>query len=171
MKLHHLIKEFGHIAVEVDGKVYTYGRYGETFNSAGTKGKGNLLIVDKDDYLNYYQKNTNVREFVLNLSEDKEEQIKKYFTEIQKNYNDTFTTSTRNWKGYKLNSKYNYDLTKLNCTIITIHSLNTALNEKIPTIIVPKDFAKYLVGRVFAEKMGLKKNNIIEQVKTHSKKK
>ena len=80
MKLHHLIKEFGHIAVEVDGKVYTYGRYGETFNSAGTKGKGNLLIVDKDDYLNYYQKNTNVREFVLNLSEDKEEQIKKYFS-------------------------------------------------------------------------------------------
>ena len=98
----------------------------------------------------------------LNLSEDKEEQIKKYFTEIQKNYNDTFSTSTRNWKGYKLNSKYNYDLTKLNCTIITINSLNTALNEKIPTIVVPKEFAKYLVGRVFAEKMGLKKNNIIE---------
>ena len=59
----------------------------------------------------------------------------------------------------------------MNCTIITIHSLNTALNEKIPTIIVPKGFAKYLVGRVFAEKMSLKKNNIIEQVKTHSKKK
>ena len=156
------IKDFGHIAIEVDGKVYTYGRYGETFNSAGTKGEGILLIVDKGDYLNYYQKNTTVREFVLNLSEDKEEQIKKYFTEIQKNYNDTFTSPTRNWKGYKLNSKYNYDLTKLNCTIITINSLNTALNEKIPTIIVPKEFAKYLVGRVFAEKMGLKKNNIIE---------
>ena len=163
------IKDFGHIAIEVDGTVYSYGRYDRVY-AGGTKGVGVLIILNKKDYLKYYGRKTDTKEFKLNLSEATEEKIKNYFSEIQKNNNGTSLNEILGQKGIKLNSKYDYDLFKRNCTTITIAALNSAMNEKLPNYVKPNDFFRYLIGRKFSESINLK-NKMIQGVEDHPKNK
>ena len=43
--------DFGHVSIEVDGTVYSLGRYGETWGLFKSKGEAVLLKINRKTYL------------------------------------------------------------------------------------------------------------------------
>ena len=115
----------GHIAIEVNGNVYTFGRYGRTWGSGGTQGEGVLFKIDKQVYLKYYTQKEDVYEYVLTTDKNKDNIIENYFENWMKNGSkSTFKSKTQKWDGKILTR--DYDVDEWNCTIITEKSLNAA---------------------------------------------
>ena len=148
--------DFGHVSIEVDGTVYSFGRYGKTWGVFKSKGEAVLLKVNRDTYFKNYSQLQDVIEYKLNLTENEEEKIKKFFENLPK------TGKTRKVENAKtkvvLDSQGSvlmgeYSLLGRNCTTMTIVSLNnSAKNIHIPVIVSPAELKSYLNTRYDAEK-------------------
>ena len=89
---------FGHRAISVDDKVYTFGRYPDDKDKDGD---GTLIVIDKAEYLDYYTitRKEDVTEYQLKDDDNRDKKIKSYFDVIIKEARGKNTTS-RGWQGH-----------------------------------------------------------------------
>ena len=168
---------FGHIAISVDDKVYTFGRY----SGDNTKdGDGTLIVIDKTQYLNYYTKtrNEDVTEYQLKDDDNRDKKIKSYFDVIIKEARGKNTTS-RGWKGHITKDKYH--LLNWSCVVITERSLNNSKNgfgnykspdgytKNLSNIYNNSLFGGYFLKNGKAYLKSNKDNNPINKVIVHKK--
>jgi RHS repeat-associated protein len=112
---------YGHAAISVDGVVYSNGRYNrDSVRSLGLAGDNILLRKNHSDYINYYNnKKIDSVGFVLELTNEDETKIKKFFDEL--------INKSEKWKyGYKLPEDYFF--TSDNCTTNVVEALQEALS-------------------------------------------
>jgi len=94
---------YGHAAININGTVYSSGRYNpDSANSFGMKGDNIMLVQEHSNYVNYYKnKGRNSAGYILDISPADEQKIKKYFDDLIKN--------SAKWKfGHKLPDDYSF---------------------------------------------------------------
>jgi hypothetical protein len=103
----------GHVAINVNGTVYSYGRYGEMDRiTSGLTGEGILRTYSEKDYLEK-SKTSTIAQFDLKMSKAQEKSIEKYFQ-------DKISSGTPKSGGYEIDK---YNIRTNNCTTTTIKSL------------------------------------------------
>jgi RHS repeat-associated protein len=103
----------GHVAINVNGTVYSYGRYGEMDRiTSGLTGEGILRTYSEKDYLEK-SKTSTIAQFDLKMSKAQEKSIEKYFQ-------DKISSGTPKAGGYEIDK---YNIRTNNCTTTTIKSL------------------------------------------------
>jgi len=96
-------KWYGHAAININGTVYSSGRYNpDSAHSFGMKGDNIMLVQKHSNYVNYYKnRGRNSTGYVLDVSPAEEQKIQEYFDDLIKN-------STK-WKyEYKLPDDYSF---------------------------------------------------------------
>ncbi|WP_342596957.1 RHS repeat-associated core domain-containing protein [Cyanobacterium aponinum UTEX 3222] len=121
---------YGHTAIDVNGTVYTYGRY-QTNNpprSAGLKGDGVLYKVPRHDYLTpgggFRGDNVSIDRWSIDFSDDEEKQIIDFFNDLYSNSAKLSQVLTLP-SGRRLLGAIvgDYSFTFDNCTTLTLQSL------------------------------------------------
>ncbi len=104
----------GHVALNVNGTVYSYGRYNpDALSSCGLKGDGILREYPEKEYLTQYNKRDDIEVFSLKYSPEQEQQIVNNFNNLKAN-------KPASSKGVKVD---NYKVTLNNCTTTVINAL------------------------------------------------
>ncbi|MDR2879183.1 MAG: hemagglutinin repeat-containing protein, partial [Fusobacteriales bacterium] len=150
----------GHIAIEVDGVVYSYGRYGDTWSSLGnssgnthggnssnssglseTSGEGVLVVIAKDKYIESYTvtKNEKVYAYDLNLSREEERNIVRFYGNLIANKTVEIGRSNSGGVAYTLNESEKYTITGNNCTTMVERAL-MANNFGVSGALAPGDY-------------------------------
>jgi hypothetical protein len=121
----------GHVAIDVDGTVYTFGRYGEISGSSakvGSGGDGILYRVPRDEYLrhggSFVGENAFVEAWKLPLTEQEERGIVDIFEEYLTNENLPDRQAQSGARGKRIKD---YNLLWDSCVSITRRSLPNGL--------------------------------------------
>ena len=119
----------GHVAIAVDGLVYTYGRYGDT-RSLGFSGDGVLYIVPHDQYAiaesGFRGADATINRWFINYTEDEQQQIVDYFESLYNsddNRQDDETAVLADGSTISGRQVSNYFVLSENCVTMTINSL------------------------------------------------
>jgi RHS repeat-associated protein len=131
---------YGHTAINVNGLVYTFGRYDGTRPSRGTGGaigEGYMYITKEDYYLKskiFTNSEDQVHRYSLNLTSREEQEISKYFQNIfdggtKPKTDKYFERQDHSSKAHGRILKDNYNFLLNNCTTIIIDSLPTRVRK------------------------------------------
>jgi RHS repeat-associated protein len=112
---------YGHVAINVNGTVYTYGRYNSNniWGPLGSSGEGVLHRVSERDYFNIFAGNSNVSAFDIDLTECEENQITSNLDNL---YNNGIPDTEVGGKDIG-----NYNVFINNCVTTTINALPNSL--------------------------------------------
>ena len=111
----------GHSAINLNGTVYSNGRYNpESANSFGMKGDNILVVQDHEVYVNFYMnKKVDSTGYILSISPSQEQKIQGYFNEM--------ISGSAKWKfGYKIPKDYSF--MSENCTTTVTEGLQEGLS-------------------------------------------
>ncbi|MBE9137977.1 VCBS repeat-containing protein [Nodosilinea sp. LEGE 07088] len=121
----------GHLAIDVDGTVFTYGRYRPQPNtsSLGAIGDGVLYMIPREQYLRpnntFRGEDVSIERWRLNYTEqeEEEEQIKSFFRKLFNGGAPVNSIELDNGTDYVGVRIDRYNLLGNNCTTITLDSL------------------------------------------------
>jgi len=135
---------WGHTAINVNGTVYSFGRYGEIWGSSyrpsSPSGEGILFAVSEKTYFNdsfFGAHTSNIQEYDLKLTAKQEAGIVGFF----KNQIDNGTSvSIKDSNGISRNAfklENDYNLFTNNCTTLTLDSLPNNIRGAIGNYVSP----------------------------------
>jgi RHS repeat-associated protein len=156
---------YGHAAIDVDGTVYTFGRY-QTSNttSGGLNGDGYLYKVRREDYFvnrGFTSSRDTVDRYQLHLSEQEESQVINFYTTL---YN-RGRIGNENYHGYigSVIGEYRFVAGANNCTTLIQDSLP---NQGIMLYGAADEFSPVQYGRLLWN-ASLINPNAITQLSSH----
>jgi RHS repeat-associated protein len=131
---------YGHTALNVNGTVYTFGRYNSNnvWGPLGSSGEGVLHRVSERDYFNIYAGNSNVTAFDIDFSECDESGITSFLNNLYSNGISDIETGGKNIG--------NYNLFTNNCTTLTISALPKRLRNQLNGYFIPATLSIKLRG-------------------------
>jgi hypothetical protein len=135
---------YGHTAININGQVYTFGRYAGAQvlkGTSGVKSEGYLYIVSEEYYLNanrFTDARDTIHRYNVDLTSQEERQAVQYFQNLFENESlsgrDSYlgrSGQSSRGHGRILNSNHTYDLTKNNCTTLTLDVLPSRIRNSI----------------------------------------
>ena len=156
--------DIGHCDVSINGMIYTYGRYEESWGPLGAFGPG-ILIVCEEEFLIEQQrvdKGRDVIRIILDFSKEEEERFQEYYTELinsgylRKETKNNEEEPTRFWYGFEAGHPFaTYFLMGPNCTTVVSDAINHAIkgrkkgdsspgNGGMPKVVVPGQMPQML---------------------------
>ena len=133
--------EFGHADLEVDGKIYSYGRYdtNEIWGSFGSKGAGVLVVAQGRQITDaeHRKKGRTIYTYELNMNEEQGKRLRDYLDmSINEGYawKEDKKKGLMKYKFYSDNKYHEYKLLSRNCTTYTIDALKAAYGDELPRI-------------------------------------
>lgn len=194
----HGMNQFGHVDIEIDGKIYSYGNYDKSSQKLFTGiGDGVLTeTITKYEYINYciYNSKKTIVEYVVKLSKDQKQEIlnrineiKKYAVKwepnsmkdpqgIYKDYSSKLYKATKtNFYKFTKGKYKTYFVVGTNCTYLANELLKGSIFEilKLVGIISPGTYYEYLEENYRLGKLNIIDKNVYtkENIKKYVKRK
>jgi RHS repeat-associated protein len=136
---------YGHAAININGTVYSYGRYNpqNVWGFKGSQGEGVLFRISENEFFNRDGRKAHVDAFELNLTSCEEQQIQKYLDNLYNNGRIDNIVGGRNIG--------HYDVFTNNCVTLIMRALPERYRIALGSQRVPSTFGATLFSLSISE--------------------